>query len=149
MKKKHYFIALLLVLIDQIIKCVVSNSIDLNTSIKIIPNFFYITNVHNYGAAFGILDGGKFFLISIGIIAILTMYYFSKSCKNKYEIFSSVLLLSGIIGNLLDRILLGYVVDYLDFYIFSYNYPVFNFADICIVVGALLIIFLELKEQFK
>ena len=65
---------------------------------------------------------------------------FKKENYNKYEIIGYSLLLSGAIGNLIDRIIYGYVIDYLDFRILGYNYPIFNFADMCIVIGLVLII---------
>lgn len=140
--KKIIPISLLIFLIDQLIKLVVTFNIKLNTSISIIKDFFYISNVHNYGAAFSILYGNRLFLIIVSFLAILFIYYFlirNKKLRKIEEVIYS-LLLGGVVGNLFDRIIHGYVIDFLDFHIFGYNFPIFNIADICIVISIGLII---------
>lgn len=145
--KKLLSISVVSILLDQILKLIITSNIDLNTSIKVINNFFYITNVNNYGAAWSILNGNRLFLIIIGITTLIFLYIiFLKNKKlNKSEIITYGLLIGGIIGNLIDRIIYGYVIDYLDFYILNYDYPVFNFADICIVISIISLIYLTLK----
>jgi signal peptidase II len=111
-------------------------------SINVIKNFFRITYLKNTGAAFSILSGNIIFLILITLIALFLIYFFlirNKELK-KIEIISYGMLIGGVIGNLIDRIRLGYVVDYLDFNFGNYNYPVFNFADTLIVISVILII---------
>lgn len=137
-----YLSLIILVTLDQIIKCVVVKSLDLLQSINIIPNFFSITYVENDGAAWSIMAGNRIFLILITFLAIILIYiYFIKNKKiTKLESITYGVLYSGIIGNLIDRIFRGRVVDYLDFKIFSYDYPIFNLADICIVVSVILLI---------
>jgi len=134
--------SVIIFIIDQIVKLIVGFTLNLNTSATIIKNFFFISNVHNYGAAFSILYGNRFFLVIVSIIALVFVYYFL--LKNKsfswMDISIYSLLIGGILGNLFDRIIYGYVVDYLDFYIFGYNFPIFNIADICIVCSVFLII---------
>lgn len=129
------------VLLDQIIKIIVMVNMSLYQSINVISNFFRITYVRNNGAAWSLFSGNRLFLIAISLIAILVIYfYFIKDKKlNKWEFLSYGILLGGIIGNLIDRIIYGYVIDYLDFKIFNYNFPVFNIADICIVVSIIII----------
>lgn len=148
MKRMGIF-SLVFVFVDQFIKFIVIKNIDLSNHIKVIPHFFYIANVHNTGAAWSMLDGNRLLLIGIGIIAIVLIYlFFIKNKKlNWYDIISYSLLLGGIIGNLIDRIVLGYVVDYLEFIFGSYHYPVFNFADMCIVVSIILIIIKSIQED--
>ena len=88
-------------------------------------------------------------MIIIGIVALILIYFFFIKGK-KLKKFDSVLismLIAGIIGNMIDRIRLGYVIDYLDFYIFGYDYPVFNLADILIVTSIILIAIRSLKEE--
>lgn len=130
------------VIIDQIVKIVISSQIALNTSINIIPNFFNLTYVNNYGAAWSILTGKRLFLVLIAVITLVLLYLFFLKDKyiNKYEQISYGLIIGGILGNLLDRIIYGYVIDYLDFNIFGYDFPIFNIADILITVGAFLMI---------
>jgi len=129
-------------IIDQLVKLFVGFSLELNTSITVFNNFFYISNVHNYGAAFSILYGNRIFLVIVSIITLILVYYFLLKNKkfNWFNIILYSLLIGGILGNLFDRIIYGYVVDYLDFYIFNYNFPIFNIADICIVISVILVI---------
>lgn len=144
MKQKIKIIILsgIFLLIDIIVKLLVANKLVLNESIKIIDNFFYITYVKNTGAAWSILSGRQTFLIIISLIIIflLIAYLIRKKEYKKLEIIGYSMLISGSIGNLIDRIVYGYVIDYLNFYIFNYNYPIFNIADVCIVIGIILLV---------
>lgn len=140
---KYSFI---LILIDQIIKILVSNMIE---SIIIIKKFFNLTYVENTGAAFSILENNTIFLIIITFISLFLIYIFLLKNKkfNKLEIVTYSLLIGGIIGNLIDRIMYGYVIDYLEFIILNRHMPIFNFADICIVIGTFLFLFITIKEE--
>lgn len=140
--KKVYIFALISLIIDQIVKILISNYLILGQTIKIINNFFYLTYVQNKGAAFSILIGYRYILI---IITFIFLYYLHKCIKkqksfNKLEIISYGLLFGGIIGNLIDRIIYGYVIDYFDFMIFNYNFPIFNLADSFIVIGCIILV---------
>lgn len=150
MKRKDtliYLIMIILVAIDQIIKYIVASNMDLLSSISIIDNFFSITYVINDGAAWNLLSGNQLFLILISLCACVAIYiYFIKD--KVLSILDKILfglLYSGIIGNLLDRIVRGNVIDYLDFKILGYNFPVFNLADICIVISTILIVILAFR----
>lgn len=138
----------ILVLIDQIIKVVVSN---MKNNIVIIKNFFSLTYVENTGAAFSILESKRIFLIIIAIGALYLIYKFlikdKKLTPPETLIYS--LLIGGIAGNLIDRIIYGYVIDYLEFILFNHYMPIFNFADICIVIGTILFLFETIKEDKK
>ncbi len=129
-------------LLDQIIKIIVSTKMTLNTSITIIKGFFSITYVRNDGAAFSILGGKTLFLILVSLISLYLIYYFLIKDKKlkKLEKIIYGLLIGGLLGNLLDRILLGCVIDYLSFNILGYEAPIFNLADTCIVVSTCLLI---------
>ena len=142
MVKKIIFLSLIIFIIDQLLKLLIGFTIGLNSSICIIEDFFCISNVHNYGAAFSILYGNRVFLVLISIFALILVYYFMLKNKslNKMDISIYSLLIGGILGNLFDRVIYGYVVDYLDFCIFGYNFPIFNLADVCIVISVGLII---------
>lgn len=139
--KKILPISLLLVTLDQIIKIIVNNKMLLHESIIIINNFFNITYVRNEGAAWSILRGRTLLLILISIIALVFIYiYLIKDKKlNKIDIISYSMLIGGILGNLIDRIIYGSVIDYLDFKIFNYNFPIFNVADTLIVISIIII----------
>ena len=146
--KKNILLALLLLTIDQALKVIISVFLKLNASVVIINKFFNFTYVRNYGAAWSILSGNRILLIIISLISLIFIYKFMIKDKNKFS-FENIcysILLGGILGNLCDRIIYGYVIDYLDFTIFGYQYPIFNFADICIVISIFLIICLTLKE---
>lgn len=134
--------AFIIVIIDQIIKIMISDNMLLNSSIEIIKNFFSITYVQNLGAAFSILTGNVIFLIIVSLVALILIYkFFLKNHSfNKLDIFIYSLIFGGIIGNLMDRMIRGYVIDYLDFTILGYSFPIFNLADITIVIGAFLLI---------
>lgn len=147
--KKIARISTIVLVIDQIIKVLIQNKMQVLESISIIPSFFQITFVKNEGAAFSIFSGNRFFLIGITITALIIIYI---SClKNKtfsnFSIWVYSLLIGGILGNLLDRIIYGYVIDYLDVQIYNYDFPIFNLADICIVVGCMLLAIDIIKED--
>ncbi len=138
--KTIYIIALICIILDQIVKIILINNLTLFERIPIINNFFFLTNVRNEGAAWSILSGNTYILILTGFLVIYLLYRFfikGNSLKNIDKVIYGVLY-GGIIGNLIDRIFRGYVIDYLDFIIFKYDFPVFNLADIMIVVAMFL-----------
>lgn len=144
--KKIISLSVVIVLLDQIIKFFIT-TLELHQKITIIQDFFYITYVRNDGAAWSILSGNRIILILVGVFALLLIYFFlikNKKLTNLEQI-SYGILTGGIIGNLIDRIIHGFVIDYLDFKIFNYYFPVFNLADIMIVIGMFLIIIQVLK----
>ena len=142
--KKIGIISLIVIIIDRILKVLVTNNFVLNVRNKIIDGFFYITNCHNEGAAFSLFSGNVLFLIFITLIVLFLIYRtINKENVNKIGLLAYGLLLGGILGNLYDRIFYGYVIDYLDFRIFNFNFAIFNLADAAIVVGAILLIVFE------
>lgn len=147
--KNHliYIIALLLAGIDQLIKYIIVSKLKLHQSIEVIDNFFSITYVENDGAAWSILSGGKVILIILTFIAIflINKYCIENKKTNKLETIVYGILYGGIFGNLIDRIFRGVVVDYLDLKIFNYDFPIFNFADICIVISMIFVMILTLR----
>ena len=140
--EKIYLITLILFIVDFFVKRIVVKYVDLFKKIEVIPNFFYISYVQNTGAAWSILDNSTILLSLLSVVAFVIIGAYLKKIKefNKWKIIAFGLLLGGILGNFIDRVMYGYVIDYLDFYIFGYNYPVFNIADMCIVVGAFMLI---------
>ena len=148
MSKRIYIISVIIFILDQISKCIISTYLKLNQSIKIINNFFYIKYINNSGASWGILSNSRILLIILSIIAIIILIRYIYTFKNtKLNIYGFGFLLGGILGNLCDRVLFGYVRDFLDFYIFKYDYPIFNFADIFIVSGVILLIISIIKGE--
>ena len=145
MYKKLLIFTIMFVFIDQISKGLINLYMNLNDSISILGNFFKLTYVHNFGAAFSMFSGARYIFIIITIIALNLIYLFfikDKKLKN-YEVVIYSLLLGGIIGNLIDRVLYGYVIDFLDFNIFKINFAIFNLADSFIVVSVILLLVLE------
>ena len=141
MSKKIYIICIITFIIDQISKCIISTYLKLNKPITVIKNYFYIRYINNTGASWGILANQRIVLIILSLIAIIIIIrYINTFKKTKLNIVGFGLLTGGILGNLSDRIIYGYVRDFIDIYIFKYNYPVFNIADICIVIGVILLI---------
>lgn len=145
MKKKEFCLLFLFVAIDQISKILVTKF--LNSPITMIPNFFTLSYTENTGAAWSIFSGQRIFLILLSIIALVLLYQMYPKCKKEHEKIFYIVLCSGIIGNLMDRVIFGYVKDFLSFQFFGYLYPVFNFADVMIVVGAIVVFIYVLREE--
>lgn len=148
MKKLSIF-TLIFIICDQLIKILITNNLYPYEYIDVIKNFITITHVHNTGAAFSILSNNVPLLIGISLIALLLIYYYilKKIPFTKLNILIYSLLLGGIIGNLIDRIIHGYVIDYISVKIFNYNFPVFNLADIGIVISVFLLFIKTIKEE--
>ena len=147
--KKITGIFSIFLLIDIVVKLVVKNNLQLYQSIKIIDNFFYITYVKNTGAAWSMLSGKQSILIIFSVIVLIFFikYLLKKEEYNKIDIVGYGLFLAGTIGNLIDRVVYGYVIDYFNFYIFSYDFPIFNIADSCIVIGIVLLFISSWREE--
>ena len=138
----YLFIIILLTCIDQYSKFMVIQNMDLGEKIVLIENFFSITHVRNYGAGFSILQNATVFLSTVSILAICILIYMLLHEK-KLSLVSKtayLLIISGAMGNLIDRVMKAYVTDFLDFLIFGYDFPVFNIADSFITVGCFLLI---------
>ncbi|MBD3304029.1 signal peptidase II [Candidatus Woesearchaeota archaeon] len=149
MKKNFLFfgIAFLVVVIDQLTKFAVTSALSFSESIAIINNFFYFTLIKNFGIGFGLLNNPSsrwiFILTTIIIIGIVLYYY--KSLPKKYlPVVSTSLILGGAIGNLIDRFLFGFVIDFIDFRF----WPAFNIADSGVTIGVigLIIYFWQTKK---
>ena len=125
--------------LDQITKTYVKNNLPLGQSNEVIQDFFYFTYVENTGAAFGILKNGRYFFIILTIIISFVLIYVMIKNKSKILRLAISIVLGGALGNFIDRLLYGKVTDFLDFYIFGYDYPVFNVADICVNIGTILL----------
>lgn len=148
MKKNGIYVGLIVALavLDQVTKAVVARSVELYRSVPVIPGFFNITRIHNKGAIFGFFSSsGKlpvYLLLTGASFCALgfVVYYFIKTpASDIFTKLSLSLILAGALGNLIDRLFRGYVIDYLDFYIKREHFPFFNVADSCITVGALLL----------
>ena len=132
--------------LDQLTKFIINRLLLLHQSVPVIRGVFHLTLVHNRGAAFGILKNQVWFFILTSAFVIILIYQNLKSNAKKLSFAyraSLILILAGAIGNLIDRLILGYVIDFLDFRI----WPVFNIADSAITVGAVLLAYSILKQR--
>ncbi|MEW6571089.1 MAG: signal peptidase II [Nitrospirota bacterium] len=147
--KKSILISLIVssvIVLDQITKYLVNRYIDASDSVEIFP-FLHIVNVRNTGAAFGILkdlNSGFFILVSAGAILFISYLLI----KNAYNYVGLSLLLGGALGNLIDRMLYGKVVDFIDFSLGEFHWPAFNVADSSLTIG-IAVVFLNLILRSK
>ncbi|QBY03417.1 lipoprotein signal peptidase [Thalassotalea sp. HSM 43] len=148
------WLALIMLIVDQASKQLVVATMDYRQSIAVMP-LFNLTYVHNPGAAFSFLadQGGWqrwFFTAIAAVMSILLIFWMSKTPKHhKMIAIAFALILSGAVGNLIDRVMYGYVIDFLDFYIGNSHWPAFNIADSAIFVGAALMIIDAFKNDDK
>ena len=127
-------ITLSILIVDQITKQLITNYMALHQSIPLIRNFLHITYIQNTGAGFGILKGSNTILIFISLTIIgIILYHFDKIIKEKQIHIPIALILGGALGNLIDRLFIHHVIDFIDFRI----WPAFNVADSAITIGAL------------
>jgi len=131
--------------LDQISKFFILRNLDINESVPVIRNIFHVTLVQNTGAAFGIFKSGTLFFIVISILAVgaITVHLIRKPNISLLLNAALSLILGGVLGNLFDRVRLGYVIDFLDFRV----WPVFNVADSAITIGVILLIFSLLRKK--
>lgn len=146
----YTFIIVLLITIDQLSKYLTEIYLEPIGTYFLIKNIFHLTYAKNTGAAFSILEGQQIFLIIITLIIVaFLIFYLAKNFKNSNILLniSLVFIIGGALGNLIDRIRLNYVIDLLDFTLISF--PVFNFADIFVVSGTILLLYTLLFKGIK
>lgn len=142
---KYLWLSLAIIIADQISKTVMVNWLDLYERVAVLP-FFNLTLAHNTGAAFSFLAGAggwqRWFFVSLALVISLVLVIWLKRLGNtaRLEAISLALIIGGAIGNVIDRLVYGYVIDFLDVYVGTYHWPAFNIADSAICVGAVLLI---------
>ena len=136
--KTSIIISILITILDQIIKFIIDKKV---LFIEILPKLFNIHKVYNYGVAFSFLENRRYLILLFSLILIYFLFNLRKDLPKtkKYDILFGVIL-GGIIGNLIDRVFRGYVIDYLETFIFGISFPIFNLADICITLGIILMV---------
>ena len=160
MRRKYWILLivfLVVISLDQSTKLMIQQTLPLHKQVEVLPGFFNLIHVRNTGGAFGIFGGEKdpvgsalFVAASLVAVGILVILFLRVKDHEKSLSFSLSLLLSGAIGNLIDRIAYGEVIDFLDFYVSSYHWPAFNIADSAISVGiGLMALELLIKEHKK
>ncbi len=150
--KRYFLLVVFLVLLDQLTKLLIYGYIKPGDSI-IINQFFSLRHVHNYGAAFSFLaDAGgwqKYFLsiVSIVVSIVIAMWMFRVDTSRVLKLSALSVLLAGALGNLIDRLSNGFVLDFIDLHYQTFYWPVFNVADILISLGVGLLIFSDIKSH--
>lgn len=158
MKKSLPYFLLIAVLLgaDQLSKWLVTQKVALHSTVPVIPGFFNLTHIHNRGAIFGAFGraGSPLVYLALTLASLtalgLVIYYFARTPVTERGLKVSLsFILAGALGNLSDRVLRGYVVDFLDFYVGRWHWPFFNVADSCITVGALALLFFFVLRRPK
>lgn len=145
--RPHLLIAAVIVLVDQAVKWIVRTNFELHQSVEVIPGFFSLTRVHNYGAAFGLMNAADFpfktavlSLIAAGALLALAWYGATLPADQRLARFGLALIVGGAAGNLIDRLSAGYVIDFVDLYWRGWHFWAFNVADAAITIGVALMI---------
>lgn len=149
-KYRALTLSVILIIIDQLIKKTILEVLTPVGQIPVISGFFNLTYVENRGAAFGILQNHTRLLSVISLLVLIgvLVLVFTGKVKDKFLIWSLSLVAAGGAGNCIDRIVRGYVIDYLDFSAL-FGFPVFNFADCCVVIGTALIFIYVIRYDQK
>lgn len=150
----YYMVIVVLLGFDQLTKALIARSLTVQSSKRIIPGFFNLTHIRNRGVIFGFFSqsGSQVLyilltLVSLAALGLVVYYFFKTPVSDRFMKVSLSLILAGALGNLTDRVLRGYVVDFLDFYIKNWHWPSFNIADASITTGAFLLIFILLLKR--
>lgn len=153
-KLPYFLIVAVLIIVDQLSKALIARRITLLNSKTVISGFFDLTHIQNRGAIFGFFSQSGspllhvlLMLASLAALGIVVYYFFKTPASERLILISLSLILSGALGNLVDRILRGYVIDFLDFYVKSWHWPSFNVADASITIGALLLILMLISRR--
>jgi signal peptidase II len=140
-------IAAAVVVLDQVVKAIVRSTFELHESVVVIPSFFNLTRVHNYGAAFGLMNAAEFpfktavlSIVATLALGALSWYGATLPAEQRLARLGLALIIGGAAGNLIDRLRSGYVVDFVDLYWRDWHFWAFNVADAAITVGVSLMI---------
>ena len=142
-KKLIYIVTLIVLALDYLIKFLLANK-----NFVVIKNFLSLNYTKNYGAAWSILNNQRWLLVIVSLVFLICLFKYSFKFKdNLRNKIAFGLVYGGLIGNLLDRIIFGYVRDFISLQFGSYYYPIFNIADIAIVIGIILILIAIIKKE--
>ena len=140
--KAELSVAAIVILLDQLVKVLVRSSLQLHDTIEVIPGFFSLTRVHNFGAAFGLMNAAEFpfktivlSIVAAAALSALAWYGSSLPAEQPLARMGLALIVGGAAGNLIDRLKDGYVLDFFDFYWSGWHFWAFNVADAAITVG--------------
>ncbi len=145
-KKPYVYLILAIIVADQLSKWLVTRNLPLEQTRDVIKGFFRLWHVRNSGAVWGFFNGPDNGLVpkvitflAIGALLVVLFFFLRAGKGARLEIFSYAFILGGALGNIIDRLRLGYVVDFLDVFVKTWHWPTFNVADSCITVGVLLL----------
>ncbi len=154
MQKYRYFalVTVISLILDQLSKIYIDSSFVIGESHQVISNFFHITYVRNPGAAFGMLSDSAIripFFLSISVIAVIAILWYVRkvAAEKQWQLVALGLILSGALGNFIDRARLGEVIDFLDVHWYNYHWPAFNVADSAICVGVAIMLICTWHEE--
>lgn len=147
MKKKHLEFVIALLFIDQLTKFIAAMTLSFKDELPIIGNSLYLMNAQNYGTAFGIVEGHRFTVYLITILSLILLFSFYHHTKktDHLAVYGILCMMSGLLGNLLDRLFLHYVRDFIGITLFG-NGLIMNLADAILWIGLILIVYSEIKE---
>jgi len=150
----YFLLILALMAVDQAAKAVVSRTVEIYESRTIVPGFFNLTRIHNRGAIFGAFNQSNNPTVFIALTAasllalgLVVFYFFKTPASDRLMKVSLSLILAGALGNLVDRFIRGYVIDFLDLHIRNAHWPFFNVADSCITIGAVLMLAIFFRRK--
>jgi signal peptidase II len=150
----YFLFILVMIALDQAAKFVIAQTVELYESRTVIPGFFNITRIHNRGAIFGAFNQSNNQVVFLALTAasllalgLVVFYFFKTPPSDRLMKISLALIMAGALGNLLDRITRGFVIDFLDVYIRRSHWPFFNVADSCISVGAVLMLLIFFRRK--
>lgn len=139
---------IILVVLDQVTK--VMAAANGGVHIEVVPGFFYLNYLENTGAAWSMFAGRTGILTLVSAFAAgLMLWYLLTKKPDRWTKAALVLMIAGAAGNFIDRLVLGYVRDFMDFYIFGYDFPVFNVADMALTIGVIILILAALTGDRK
>lgn len=143
------FLSIVLILVDQLTKYMIVKSMEIGESISIIGDILKITSHRNYGAAWGMLQNQMmfFYIITVIVLIALCYFYFKEAADNLLMQSGLILIFAGAIGNFIDRLFRGNVVDFIDTKIINYDFPIFNVADSCLTIGVFILLYELLFNQ--
>jgi len=143
--KKYFRLTAILFLIDRLTKELISRTFEYAQSIPVLKDVFHLTYITNTGIAFGVGQGKNIIFLAISLVVIGILIFFFLKAKNMVELASLSLILAGALGNIFDRIFYGEVIDFIDLRI----WPVFNFADSFVTIGAVVLFYQEFIKRKK
>jgi len=153
-KKPYLFIILTIIAVDQASKWLVARFMPLDTVRDVIKGFFRLWHVRNSGAVWGFFSGhdgglvpGIITALAMAALLVVAFFFLRADSRSRLELAAYALILGGALGNIIDRLRLGYVVDFFDAYIKSQHWPTFNVADSCITIGVLLLALSMWREK--